>query len=68
MKEMRQMATSFEQQTNTLQEEILKMKNEAFALQRLTEDQQLDINQKMSQLQTALDGLVKFKDLAKGSA
>ena len=65
MKEMRQMATSFELQTNTLQEEILKMKNEAFALQRLTEDQQLDINQKTSQLQTALDGLVKFKDLAK---
>ena len=58
------MATSFEEQTNTLQEEILRIKNEEFALRRLTEDQQLDINQKTSQLQTALDGLVKFKDLA----
>ena len=64
MKEMRKMATSFEEQTNTLQEEILRIKNEEFALRRLTEDQQLDINQKTSQLQTALDGLVKFKDLA----
>lgn len=64
MKEMRQMATSFEEQTNTLQDEILRIKNEEFALRRLTEDQELDINQKTSQLQTALDGLVKFKDLA----
>ena len=63
MVEMRQMASEFEKTSNVQNDEVIQRKQAQFNAEKKLENLTLDFNQKENQLKTALDGVVRYKNL-----